>query len=484
MPTGVVSWFDPKTGEARIRAGSREFATNASHMESAARRAGARVHFDIHRDGGVEEARDVRLRAGRRNSPHHRRAGTLVGARRPDTKGPSPVEAFHLAKGLALETHPLAVGDAWGNAVAEADLEYALGFYAPDAVVHAGESGEEVSGRRHLQRLLSELPVHGRRQAPRVRGDGDDVLLEWDPVAPDDTGFTVRMRVAHGEIVEQWVGAAAAPPSGTVTESPQGEVPIVVTADDNIPRDAVDRATQSLMALTELFDDPLLLVRLKLSMARDPARERPAEARATFDVNGHLVRAHVAAPTLNEAIDQLVDRMRDKLHHLAERRESLRRRIEPPPPGEWRHGDLATIRPPYFDRPVEERELIRHKVFVADELTAEEAAFDMDQLDHDFHLFRDIATGEDSLLIRTESGYRVRHLRSTPDHGAHAEGPGLQIEEDPLAAPVLDAAEAAELLDASGDRFVFFADRTTGRGSVIYHRYDGHYGLVTLADDV
>jgi hypothetical protein len=26
---------------------------------------------------------------------------------------------------------------------------------------------------------------------------------------------------------------------------------------------------------------------------------------------------------------------------------------------------------------------------------------------------------------------------------------------------------------------VFFADETTGRGNVLYHRYDGHYGLIT-----
>ncbi|WP_327048745.1 sigma 54 modulation/S30EA ribosomal C-terminal domain-containing protein [Microbispora sp. NBC_01189] len=32
---------------------------------------------------------------------------------------------------------------------------------------------------------------------------------------------------------------------------------------------------------------------------------------------------------------------------------------------------------------------------------------------------------------------------------------------------------------ASGLPFVFFAGRRTGRGNVVYHRYDGHYGLIT-----
>jgi Sigma 54 modulation/S30EA ribosomal protein C terminus len=34
------------------------------------------------------------------------------------------------------------------------------------------------------------------------------------------------------------------------------------------------------------------------------------------------------------------------------------------------------------------------------------------------------------------------------------------------------------LLEASGQPFLFFVDAETGRGNVLYHRYDGHYGLI------
>lgn len=37
-------------------------------------------------------------------------------------------------------------------------------------------------------------------------------------------------------------------------------------------------------------------------------------------------------------------------------------------------------------------------------------------------------------------------------------------------------AEAQQRLDITGFPFVFFADDSTGRGNVLYHRYDGHYG--------
>jgi len=43
-------------------------------------------------------------------------------------------------------------------------------------------------------------------------------------------------------------------------------------------------------------------------------------------------------------------------------------------------------------------------------------------------------------------------------------------------------AEAIARLEAAGQPFLFFVNTETGRGNLIYHRYDGHYGLVSPAD--
>ena len=53
---------------------------------------------------------------------------------------------------------------------------------------------------------------------------------------------------------------------------------------------------------------------------------------------------------------------------------------------------------------------------------------------------------------------------------------------DPQPAPRLTIREAAERLEATSAEFVFFRMATTDRGCVVYHRYDGHYGLITPAD--
>jgi hypothetical protein len=46
--------------------------------------------------------------------------------------------------------------------------------------------------------------------------------------------------------------------------------------------------------------------------------------------------------------------------------------------------------------------------------------------------------------------------------------------------PSLTDDEARTRLEADGEPFVFYLDSATGDGKVLYHRYDGHYGLILL----
>jgi ribosome-associated translation inhibitor RaiA len=254
-------------------------------------------------------------------------------------------------------------------------------------------------------------------------------------------------------------------------------VTVSIVSRGDVTDDARAYAHHRIGTVLEQIDDPVLFARIKLTRAPDPARERPAIAQVTIDVNGQVVRAQVAGHTMREAIDLLQARLRDRLQHRAGHRRALRRRPGASLPGEWRHGDPPTHRPDYFDRPAHERRLVRHKAYVDDELTPDEAAFDMEQLDVDFYLFRDLASGEDAVLERAEDGsYLLTRLRPTPvDPGPTALA--LAVADTP--APELDLDEAIERITADGERYVFFANPATGRGNVIYHRYDGHYGLIT-----
>jgi hypothetical protein len=82
----------------------------------------------------------------------------------------------------------------------------------------------------------------------------------------------------------------------------------------------------------------------------------------------------------------------------------------------------------------------------------------MEQLDHDVHLFIDEVTGREAVVYRgTPAGYDV----------------------DP---PRLASRAAVDRLNRGGQPFLFFAEAATGRGRLLYRRYDGHYGLVTSSD--
>ena len=96
-------------------------------------------------------------------------------------------------------------------------------------------------------------------------------------------------------------------------------------------------------------------------------------------------------------------------------------------------------------------------------------------LDYDFHLFTERSRGEDSVLYRVADRYRLAQARPKPDRLGPLPAM-VTLSEHP--APELTLAEVISRLDLLGQPFVFFVNPDTGHASLLYHRYDGHYGLV------
>ena len=239
-------------------------------------------------------------------------------------------------------------------------------------------------------------------------------------------------------------------------------------------------AQEKINRIVGLAPGPVLFARVDLTAHADPARERPAFATAELDVNGRLVRAHVAAATMLEAIDLLEARLRDRLERYAHRAEAQHLRHRGGGEHEWRHGDEPTSRPSYFPRPVEDRELVRHKTFAVGQMTPEEAVLDLELLDHDFHLFRNRETGEDNVVTRSLSG---EYELLEPSATSALEETGAPIRHAAARPPILNVDDAERFLDLGDLPFVFFLDPEDGRGRVLYRRYDGHYGLIVPAED-
>jgi hypothetical protein len=257
----------------------------------------------------------------------------------------------------------------------------------------------------------------------------------------------------------------------------------VQVAGDTTP----DIAAYAERRLREALQDtriPVLHARIRITRHADPSLARPVVAQANLDVNGRFVRAQLSAPTAREAVDLLHDRLRHRLQHLVQSAEGTwedrRPRYTAHKEHEWRHGDEPPHRPPYFPRPPEEREIVRHKTVAPARCGLDDAAADMNDMDYDFHLFTEAGTRQDSVLYRSgPTGYRLAQVRPQPD----ALAPHtllLTVSDSP--APQLSIQEAVEQLAAWGRPFLFFLNPERGRGALLYHRYDGHYGLVEPAE--
>lgn len=238
----------------------------------------------------------------------------------------------------------------------------------------------------------------------------------------------------------------------------QSELPTIeLQARGDVPDSAIDYARKRVAATTRLAPEPILFIRVRLTLHGNPAAERPAVAQANVDLNGRLVRVQAVAETTQEAIDEMAERLRMRYERVARHWEARRGAQPRTAPHEWRHLSTPADREPYFRRPPEEREVVARKTYAIESATPDEAIWDMELLDYDFFLFTDADSGEDSLVERVDDDYAI-----TPGSSA----------------PRLDLAEAIDRLEMTGSRHVFFIDAESGRGAVVYHRYDGHYGLI------
>jgi hypothetical protein len=200
MPKGVVSWFDERSGEGRIRRDGREYPVSAGDIEREARVPMARVDFDVRRLEGVKQAVNVTLHRGRRMSPRQHRFGDLAGAHHPDEKGHHPLTDDRPGTDWAFEGHPVELILEWGRLVNLDDLSTLRLLYAPEAVLHVGS--EDVLGRDAVVDRMRE-DFSGPRPQMGAAHERDGVIRVELKVGAGM--LEVDFKVSHGRVVEQWM---------------------------------------------------------------------------------------------------------------------------------------------------------------------------------------------------------------------------------------------------------------------------------------
>ncbi len=248
-----------------------------------------------------------------------------------------------------------------------------------------------------------------------------------------------------------------------------------VTTRGDVPQAMSDHAKRKVREVYRYTTEPVHSAHVVLTRSADPARERSAVVEASLEYDATSVRAQAGASDMHAAVEMVADRLQRAVVRQQDRQQTRHRWLAEPEAHEWRHGATPAAHPPHFRRPVAEREVVRRKAFDLAPMTIDEAAFDLEQMDYEFYLFTELGSGRDALVHRGhEAGYAV-----LGDVGDTESTAGAVVLEG--AAPVMSEQEARAHLDLAGQPYVFYLDRDTGRGRVLYVRYDGHYGLILAA---
>ncbi|WIY00774.1 sigma 54 modulation/S30EA ribosomal C-terminal domain-containing protein [Amycolatopsis mongoliensis] len=258
-------------------------------------------------------------------------------------------------------------------------------------------------------------------------------------------------------------------------------VTVEVSTDGRELSHAPDYARRKIGALLHLAHGPVLSAHVRLTRHPDPAVPYPVTAHADIDVDGRLVHAHADGENSTEAIDRLEDRLAHRLERAAEHWEARRGRMPATEPHEWRHQSEPARHDSWYPRPEADRETIPHFSYTPHPCTVDEAAVDLGRLGHEFQLFTEAGTGRDAVLYRAgATGFRLALL--TPPAAGELARFRLPLTISAQPAPLLSTAEAIVRLNDLGLPFLFHTDAEHGRGAVLYHRYDGHYGLIVPAE--
>lgn len=243
-----------------------------------------------------------------------------------------------------------------------------------------------------------------------------------------------------------------------VTEPP----PPALALDMDV-RGAVDdaerrRAAEAFVAVLARHDGAVADVRVRLSAAARPVR--PALVQVNLRVCGAPARIQVPAASTAAAVAAGTDRLDRQIRRLTSGWEQW----------PWPDPQRRPLGVRGGDR-IARQKRVRPRVAGPCQAIAV-----MHAMDYDVHLFTDLETGEDAVVYRSgPTGVRLARQRSMHPPAMPRTQP---LTVNPHRVPVLSVDRAARRLCEGWLPFLFFTDPATGRGNVLYRRYDGDLALI------
>ncbi len=167
--------------------------------------------------------------------------------------------------------------------------------------------------------------------------------------------------------------------------------------------EALERyAFEKVERIRKFFDDERSVSRAEVELIheRNPSISEPEVAEATLFINGAVLKAREASVDMYASID----RMSDKLERQVRRYRG--RQLDRWHGQRERYASIEAPQPVLVEEEADyiEARIVRTKQFQMKPMSPEEAALQMDLLDHAFFVFTNADTGEINVVYRRRDG--------------------------------------------------------------------------------